>query len=522
MLVEERRMRLGALRQECLELEAQLRQKRQEMSQLAPVYTLPGEIVAMTLTLAYQHRFPFCRLDDGRPHTNSPIVISHVSRWWRKQALQLPFIWACIHVTHEQPPRFAEMIKAYVARSRDLPLSVSFQCTKRDPDAGHDHDRPFFPQIPWAEFYVDYWPRFKASWDFLLEENHRWKNCSIYLGHQESTLQIISSLRGSHLPLLEYLGISVGDEDYPNVGLRIEAPNLTDIRTEGWSLVVREPHTLFHHLTDVKIHGLSCGIGRLMTVLAEAAGTLERLSLSDGHFQHDDLPDTVPSPVLPKLTYLVMESIEDVDLHGDQRTLPTICRAAVVLETLIITSLNDLCSGRIRLPQLRTLVLAHSYSSIPANGTELFLATPSLETLQLSTVWELPLWLHEAIATDTAAGACRAWPKMHSMVLLNVFDLQAIRAFAQHRVGIGKPLRRLVLSDGPLVEDGLAALEEVQLLEVAVHSQVLNETWALMGSPSLWWDVDADKPAFVPWKGSFSFDDQFDRQPGMRWRLVRE
>lgn len=91
---------------------------------------------------------------------------------------------------------------------------------------------------------MDYWPRFKASWDCLLEEKHRWKNCSIYLGHQESTLEIISSLRGSQLLLLEYLGISVGDEDYPNVGLRIEAPNLTDIRTEGWSLVVREPHTL--------------------------------------------------------------------------------------------------------------------------------------------------------------------------------------------------------------------------------------------------------------------------------------
>lgn len=122
----------------------------------------------------------------------------------------------------------------------------------------------------------------------------------------------------------------------------------------------------------------------------------------------------------------------------------------------------------------------------------------------------------------SSSPACHAWPKMHSMVLLNAFDLQAIRAFAQHRARIGNPLRRLVLSDsGPLVEDGLAALGEVQPLEVAVHSQVLNETLALTRSPFFWWDVDADKPAFVPWKGSFPFDDQFDRPPGKRFQCSR-
>ena len=80
------------------EQKARAERLRKEIADLAPVYTLSDAIAARILKFAYKHYFPHCRLDDGLPHTHSPIAISQVSRWWCKRALSLPSIWTCIHV----------------------------------------------------------------------------------------------------------------------------------------------------------------------------------------------------------------------------------------------------------------------------------------------------------------------------------------------------------------------------------------------------------------------------------------
>ena len=98
-----RRARLEQLEKDCAAIESDIRSleaqikvpkslleaKHREMALLAPVYTLPDDIAALILKVAYQHHFPHCRLDDGLPHTNSPVSICHVSRWWRHQALSV-------------------------------------------------------------------------------------------------------------------------------------------------------------------------------------------------------------------------------------------------------------------------------------------------------------------------------------------------------------------------------------------------------------------------------------------------
>lgn len=94
----------------------------------APVYKLPHDVVREILEVAYLHHFPHCHQDHSLPHIDSPIAVSHVSRWWRQHALSVSSIWACIHVTPRQPDNYADMVKLYLDRSKSLPLSIFFLC----------------------------------------------------------------------------------------------------------------------------------------------------------------------------------------------------------------------------------------------------------------------------------------------------------------------------------------------------------------------------------------------------------
>lgn len=100
---------------------------RKSKTTLSPIYTIPDDIALEILQIAYEHHFPHCRLDDGLPHTNSPIAISQVSRCWRSLALSLPCIWTCIHVTPHQSKQYDRIVKLYLRRSGRLPLSISLQ-----------------------------------------------------------------------------------------------------------------------------------------------------------------------------------------------------------------------------------------------------------------------------------------------------------------------------------------------------------------------------------------------------------
>ena len=192
-----RRSQLEELKKECAaiesniqSLEVKLEDKRRKMALLSPIYTLPDDVACEILKVAYSHHFPHCRLDDGLPHTHSPVAISHVSRWWRAQALSVPSIWTCIHVTPQQPAHYAEVIKAYIVRSRELPLSISFICMS-------EYKLQAFPAIdeddftPWNLFQRDSWPRFRSSWKYLVTEKHRWRNVALHITYIEAITAIM-------------------------------------------------------------------------------------------------------------------------------------------------------------------------------------------------------------------------------------------------------------------------------------------------------------------------------------------
>ena len=240
---------INGLEAQIAEKKELLRNKRIQKAALAPVYTLPHDVVCEILKAAYLHDFPHCRLDDGLPHTNSPVAISHVSRWWRTHALSVPFIWTCIHVTSQQPDHYAEVIKAYVARSRGLPLSVFFEC------AGQGLESRFrFPIPRMRPAVVD---RFVSSWECLLAEKDRWKNLSLYVFDIEVSQRLFGGRKANgtsiaYLPSLQYLGIAVEDLSNPWEFVR-SAPKLQHFRCDIMSDYVRLTKTNFFTIRHLEI-----------------------------------------------------------------------------------------------------------------------------------------------------------------------------------------------------------------------------------------------------------------------------
>ncbi|GJE96296.1 hypothetical protein PsYK624_124900 [Phanerochaete sordida] len=535
MLAAERRARLAALQKEygalysqIDELQAQIsqvqslvEQKKREMAPLAPVYTLPEDVVAEILKFAYLHHFPYCRLDDGLPHTNSPVAISHVSRWWRRQAISLPSIWSCIHVTPEQPSHYAEVLKTYLIRSRSLPLSISFLCFARDDSATAGY---IVPQLEWSSFATSTWRRFKASWRYLMAEKYRWKNAHITLWHDESAATILRSLTGK-FPQLQFLGISLGCDDgsLPSITTidprEVIAPLLTHVRLDRLSQRIKKPsRSLFGHLTELNLNGLSCTIRELMAVLAMTKDTLKYFALVEAYITVTPggatafTSSTLPNLTLPKLKYLLLDEINDQHDQHDQATFTIICRAAVALETLIssnTTILDDISQGRVTLPTVRHLVVSYGWGAEEADIMAIILATPSLETLQTQAIQNISTWLDLAVDMHTA-GHGIAWPNLRSLTMTMVVPT-SLRAFVQHRTQIKKPLKDLVLPDH--LVDSLSQADQAAFRELKLNLVKLSEAppeirahndWA-----DTWWDEEVDKPRFEPWNGSLAFEDQW-------------
>lgn len=308
------------LQSQIASIDGLLENKRKEMSPLAPVYTLTEDVVAEILRTAYQHHFPHCRLDDGLPHTNSPVAISHVSRWWRRRALSLPTIWTCIHVTPAQPRHYTQVVKDYLVRSRSLPLSIFFLCytNKYRPDWSVD----------WKTFRATVWARYKSSWKYLLAEKYRWKHCVIYTLHDESVPLLLSPLRRRTLPQLEYLGISVSSEaDVRNELPEFHAPKLTHLRTDYIS-TMDLPRTLFMHLTELKVAYTNVEIRYFVKMLRASADTLQTLTLCSVAFYNDASMVSLDIN-LPHLTCLILDTVEAS--FGEMINPPLICAVLPLL-----------------------------------------------------------------------------------------------------------------------------------------------------------------------------------------------
>ncbi|KIP11840.1 hypothetical protein PHLGIDRAFT_124517 [Phlebiopsis gigantea 11061_1 CR5-6] len=473
------------------------------MSQLTPVYTLPEDVVTGIFKTAYEHHFPHCRLDDGMPHTHSPVAVSHVSRRWRGYALSVPTIWTCIHVTPGQHSRYAEVIKAYLIRSRELPISIFFLChTIRDRQSWY----------PWDAFRRIYWLRYKSCWKYLLAERHRWKNCAVYLGHQRSLTLLLQSIEGKAFPRLEYFGLSprilpaITNKTLPD----FNTPQLMHLRIDSLPGITGSPLKVFTHLTQLNISGAYSGVGIFLKMLRQASATLQSLTVGRTTFSSgDDL--ALPSELtltLPQLTHLTLSGIA-----YDTETIPNmtvvLCRAATFLCDLSLGESADtpdsLAFEGLFLPTVRKL----KSEMLPPRTRESILAFPGLVTLQApNNCTEI---LARAIELDTEVGTgCTAWPELKTVVVEDVEEAELVD-FVEHRAHVQHPLRTLVMKDSSLSKLSAQTMTILQKLKLNVLRRS-DASAALQiddGWTSAYWDPAYDKPILVPWENSTAFYDQF-------------
>ncbi|GJE96297.1 hypothetical protein PsYK624_124910 [Phanerochaete sordida] len=515
--------RLGALEQECADLKTQMTRlqedidrKKHMMAPLSPLYTLPDEVVAMILKFAFQHHFPHCRLDDGPPHTNSPMTISYVSRWWRRQALSVSFIWNCIHVMMPQPPHYPTTVRLYLERSRGLPLSISFQCFTRDFALDEVDSRG------WLAICPKLWQRLKVIWMDLLAEKSRWKHCSVYAWHSE-VAGIITSLHKRRFPLLEYLGVTCSSSNVSRIGVfKIEAPRLTELRAEAWFPTIECPHDFPNRLTELKISHVQVSLTRLMHVLAENAGTLQSLALAKVVYEVDGASAAaIRVPMLPRLTCLVLHGVTDSHSRTGSTIAAALCHSAVALETLLVAAVrftDVLCRDSKVFHTLRHLCVPSSPATETRDAREIINATPNLSTLHVGNVRGFLRWVKTAMAEDESAGHCIAWPDLRSAYFTRIsspWERDTLCAFVRHRVLVGKPLETFIVPDEEFEEPQpnpyLDQLRQLGIAVVTPSEAVARGIEVASQWPNNKWDWAADKPIFVPWKGSLSFHDQFDQ-----------
>ena len=162
--LEELKLRLY---EQIAEVEGELQAVLLEKGSLAPINILPDDVLVHVLEYLCLHHYPHCGAVANERLLHPAITISHVSRRWRSLALSLSNIWQCVHVTRNQPPQYHRIVKLYLTRSRNLPLSFHFVTLSTDCD---DHGSG----ATWVRFRASqHWQRLWQSWLMLRAEAHQ-------------------------------------------------------------------------------------------------------------------------------------------------------------------------------------------------------------------------------------------------------------------------------------------------------------------------------------------------------------
>ena len=493
-------------------IQSDIDDKTEAIASLSPVYTLPDELVLEVLTIAYQHHFPHCRLDDGLPHTHSPLAISHVSRWWRHHALSLSRIWNCIHLTPQQSEQHVELVKLYVARSGDRPLSIFLVAYEEE--AIHDITAALM-----SEFGTNAWARHRRAWQCLLAHKARWRHCALYTNSRRQLEAVLKTMSGQVFPQLEYLAIAGPPSDGrtpQGSNLVLHAPRVTALRITH--ALPPRPLQPFTHITDLTLENTPLHRVRFMECLAKASRTLQRLTLNFIRFYLLDLEaDAVlPDISLPRLTVLVAEFVRDY--NSSCGVVLALCRDAPALHTLRVSLSQDflggLAAGQLCLPGLRHLL----YNGLPMRMGKMpacpafFAALPALETLQVALVDWAGALQATVRADEHSEFRGLAWPELKTLVFYSLGEAPALLSFVEHRARMGRPLRRIVLDDANVcrVSDHERQQYESYGLKIVGYSQASGAIQFGARALQTWWDSEKDRPSFSLWNGEWEFWDQFE------------
>lgn len=519
-------------------LQAQIDEMRQlaaamtdEMAALVPIQSLPDEIVFLIFRHAYEHHFPHCRLHSGQLK-DSPVVITHVCRRWRRLALDLSHIWSCIHITMDQPPQYQHALAAFLDRSRQQPLSIMF--LSHSDAFVREHAIETVRHEVYQRIYAAH---LHACWDLLLLQHDRWKHCGVYCSQDDSMRYILQHLRDRTFPALEYLIFFLEHDSEPeNLGhtLDITAPVLKSFRISGGPTITMTPLSLYTHLTELVLDG-NCLLSdfpytQLMATLAETAATLEVLVLIDLDVYIDYAleigagGETTYAPIPWRcLRSLYIQTLWEMwaeapqSLRGQQTILRRLLMRASQLETLYLFNHvglpKHLEEGSLVLPALRALWCIDAMDFYSASGLVASLdiwrhfvkSFPSIEAFHIAdqhTLSELADVLQEA---DIAGSV--VWPGLRTLTfrVTDLKDLGHISPFFAYRTSTGHPLENYTIG----LHMPSSSMRNARNRNR--HTVGELQPFPLLHSNMLaCWDGEVERPRFLPWNDSLLFYDQFN------------
>ncbi|KAJ6468610.1 hypothetical protein C8R47DRAFT_803045 [Mycena vitilis] len=399
---------------------------------LGGIASFPAELLCIVFLFA--HASPIART----PTTLPPVhTLTHICRFWRNVAQNLPELWNDIRLFHCRPGH-PDMLQEYARRSCNLPLDILL-------------DIPFDVA---GKHSTRFWNLIMKIWTLA----PRWHSlCISSTAENLSSMQIVGR---KPAPLLKVLELRVSESmSWARPTLLFgSTPVLKSLLLHGISLENFEVAPFINQLENLDLFTTS---DAFLMQLAEHFDTS-----SDTHsipcLRHLCLRSTIPrlnGPVGAILQAYICElrtlTLGNFNEHHLSSLFPLL--SSTVLEELRLNDLSRECwDGFVRaldtdsltFPALRVLKLSSIPSAaLPADG-HFGRAFPALEHLSL---------LHVDCSTFLAALAdpgSRLWPRLRSVVLNNA-DYRVLCSVVEGRIAAGVPLAALEV-DSPKFIDAIS------------------------------------------------------------------
>ena len=323
-----------------------LKNSRLGLTTNPPIASLPPEVLGSILNFVYEESD-----SDGNKRPNSPIVFSHVCRFWRSVALDNSLWWTRIIVT---PPWKLDEVGAFLDRSKecslDLRIFVNINLTTTE--------RPIHSPPPLDNF--------ENLRNLISPHIHR---CRIFRlqGYFDKSTQflvpyLLESFRRIDMPFLEQFIVDGRLEfEYKTHARKLfsSAPFLRDLRIGGQGLT----SYLLPLSTITKLHitlpGPSQGISPAqLNIIFNACACLTELALYDDTLDLEDIPLS-PLFVFPSL--LTLQLLAYITTVSEFLTLIS---SAPKLRRLVLVPVTDFDlkllnqSMRHAFPSLTSIVLS--------------------------------------------------------------------------------------------------------------------------------------------------------------------
>lgn len=326
--------RRADLLRQLVEVERGMKQCEVERASYMPVNALPNEILCTILRYAFQHDRSECIM--GRALTSAnPIPISHISRRFRTAMLEMPELWACIHIDFGSRRAARSMrprLETFLARSQPDGIAVHLRRLSYEWNYGMKT-----PDAPYAPVFA---------------EKTRWQHCTVTALTRDAFDQVIVSL--PWLTELQTFQIEPVDPGTATVSehAKFALPSLASLRIREVTVPMFSP--LLHSLRELVLCDYEISTD-YMRQIGKAAPHLEHVVLECMVFDLDGPEWTVPPPVhLPTLRSLVMiRPLSD----GYERMLAWL--KAPLLERLELYNIREFLVRPVvwtaRVPMLRTM-----------------------------------------------------------------------------------------------------------------------------------------------------------------------